>query len=85
MRRRRFLPLAVGALVALGGAWALLGHGGTDSGKPTSVSEHPTAFPESIRTVTVALTMPMPSAHEHRLSAMLEEGRMLERPMLAMF
>jgi len=83
MRARRFLPFAVVALVALGGVWALLGPGGTDGVKPASVSEHPTAIPESVRTVTVSPTMPMPSAHERRLSAMLEEGRMLEKPMMA--
>jgi hypothetical protein len=53
------------------------------SNSATSVSEHPLAVPPTARTVVVSRAMPMPSAHERRLSAMLEEGVMLARPMMA--
>ena len=82
MRARLFMLLAVTAL-ALGGAWILFGPEGTDARKPAYVSEHPIDIPETARTVTVSATMPMPSAHERRLSAMLEQGRMPEGPMMA--
>ena len=47
---------------------------------PTFVSEHPVAVPEELRTVSVSTTMPMPSAHERTLSAMLAEGKLPARP-----
>ena len=75
--------LAAAALVVVGGAWILFGAEGTDVRKPAYVSEHPLDVPETARTVTVSATMPMPSAHERRLSAMLEQGTMPEGPMMA--
>lgn len=50
---------------------------------PRSVAEHPVEVPEAARTVVVSTAMPMPSAHERRLSAMLEAGRMPAGPMMA--
>ncbi|MGH3079413.1 MAG: hypothetical protein ACRDPZ_14690 [Gaiellaceae bacterium] len=79
--RARFLLLAFVALVALGGAWGLLGR---DSGAGEQyVSEHSAVVPEDMRTVAVSATMPLPSAHARRLSAMLEGGAMPGGPMTA--
>ena len=69
-------------IAVLGGAWALFGVLGESTDSPY-VSEHPVAAPETARTVTVSATMPLPSAHERRLSAMLEEGEMPHGPMMA--
>jgi len=69
MRSSSVLLVVAVALLALGAARTLLG-----SGEPAPVTEHPVAVPEQPRTVTVSLTMPAPSAHERRLSAMLEQG-----------
>ena len=74
MRARPLLLLAAAALVAAGGIWILL------SAEPAAVSEHPVALPEAARTVTVSATMPPPSAHARRLSAMLEEGALPAGP-----
>ncbi|HWQ23393.1 MAG TPA: hypothetical protein VNK94_04740 [Gaiellaceae bacterium] len=74
MRARPLLLLAAAALVAAGGISILL------SDEPASVSEHPVALPEAARTVTVSATMPPPSAHARRLSAMLEEGALPAGP-----
>ena len=85
MRRRPlrlFGALAAIILVAAAGVLTLAGR--EDNGNaPASVSEHPVAVPPSARTVLVSRAMPMPSAHERRLSAMLEEGQMPDRPMMA--
>lgn len=78
--RRRILLLTFFALVAVGGAWILLGR---DSAGERYVSEHPAAVPETARTVTVSARMPLPSAHARRLSAMLEAGAMPHQPMMA--
>jgi len=78
MRSSSVLLAVAVALLALGAARALLG-----SGEPAPVSEHPVAIPETPRTVTVSLTMPAPSAHERRLSTMLEQGPMPKRPTMA--
>jgi hypothetical protein len=73
LRLRTLLLLATTpALVAAGGAVILLGR----VGGPMLVSEHPVAVPENARTVTISTTMPSPSAHARRLSAMLERGSM---------
>ena len=79
--RARFLLLTFVALVALGGAWGLLSRD-SDAGK-RYVSEHSAALPNASRTVTVSATLPLPSAHARRLSAMLEDGRMPRGPMMA--
>lgn len=47
------------------------------------VGEHPVVAPEAPRTVAVSLTMPLPSASERRLSAMLEEGELPPGPTTA--
>jgi hypothetical protein len=85
MRLRLLLPLAALAIAAaaVAGVIALGGREDAAGNSPTSASEHPTAVPAAARTVLVSLTMPMPSRHERRLSAMLEEGTMPDRPMMA--
>lgn len=74
----RKLSLVLVALVALGVTWGLYEGGGR-----SPVTEHPVAVPETLRTVAVSATMPSPSAHERRLSAMLEDGDMPHRSMMA--
>lgn len=78
MRLRPLLLLSAVAVLAFG-AWALLAR---DSG-PAYVSEHAAPVPENARTVTVFEAMPLPSAHERRLSAMLENGAMIDGPTMA--
>ena len=80
--RPRLIGLLVTAAVltaAAGvGSLALARGGGGDevAAPPAAVSEHATPIPEEERTVFISRTMPMPSGHELRLSAMLEEGEM---------
>lgn len=84
MRPRLFALLATTAiLVAAAGVFTLArGEEATDS--PSAfVSEHLVAVPAAARTVAVSRTMPMPSAHERRLSAMLEQGAMPSRAVMA--
>jgi hypothetical protein len=79
--RARLLAFTLAVLVALGGAWLLLGR---DPGAGERlVSEHAVPVPETARTVTVSRTMPLPSAHARRLSAMLEAGAMPLEPTAA--
>ena len=83
--RPRLLALlaATGIVVAAAGVLALgRGKDAADS-TATAESEHPVAVPAAARTVSVSRMMPMPSAHERQLSAMLEEGTMPDRPMMA--
>ena len=80
MRVRLVLTTLV-VLTALAGAWAVFGSG-SHTGTP-SVSEHAAPVPEAARTVTVSATMPRPSAHARRLSAMLEAGPMPREPVMA--
>jgi hypothetical protein len=79
--RARVLLLTFFALVAVGGAWVLLDRD-LNAGE-RYVSEHSAPVPETARTVTVSATMPLPSAHARRLSAMLEAGAMPHEPMMA--
>lgn len=84
MRLRVFAAFAAVAVLVV--AAALVTLGGRDrapDNSPTSVSEHPQAVPASVRTVLISRAMPMPSAHARRLSAMLEQGAMPARPMMA--
>ena len=84
MRLRLLLPLAAIAIAAaVSGVLALGGHEEAGRNSPTYASEHPTVVPAAARTVMVSRAMPMPSAHERRLSAMLEEGTMPDRQMMA--
>ena len=78
--RARVLLLTLFALVAVGGAWVFLGR---DLAAERYVSEHSAPVPEKARTVMVSATMPLPSAHARRLSAMLEAGAMPHEPMMA--
>lgn len=66
-------------LAALAAGVFALGRGDSPTAK-RYVEEHPVSVPESVRTVLVARTMPLPSAHARRLSAMLEEGAMPAAP-----
>ena len=84
MHRRLFAALAAIAIAAaVTGVLALGGREEAENNAPTSASEHPTAVPAAARTVMVSRAMPMPSAHARRLSAMLEQGTMPDRPMMA--
>lgn len=76
-----FATAAVVGLAVLAGAWLLLVR--QPGGGARYVSEHTAAAPETARTVTISATMPAPSAHARRLSAMLEAGAMPQRPTMA--
>lgn len=79
--RTRLIGVLVASAVLVAAAAAVALRGGGEA--PASVSEHPVAIPAAARTVLVSRAMPMPSAHARRLSAMLEDGPMPSRPMLA--
>jgi hypothetical protein len=83
--RPRLLALlaATAIVVAAAGVFMMVRGGDAADSSTTAVSEHPVAVPTAARTVSVSRTMPMPSAHERRLSAMLEDGTMPGRPMMA--
>jgi len=82
MRARRLVALtAIAMLVAT--AALLDGREAAPDSAPRAVSEHPITGPSSARTVLVSRAMPMPSAHERRLSAMLEQGAMPDRATMA--
>jgi hypothetical protein len=84
MRPRLFALLATTAiLVAAAGVFTLARGEEATNSSPAFVSEHPVAVPAAARRVAVSRAMPMPSAHERRLSAMLEHGTMPDRPMMA--
>ena len=84
MHLRLFVALtAIAIAAAVAGVLALGGREEGDINSPISASEHQLAAPAAARMVTVSLAMPMPSAHERRLSAMLEEGTLPARPMMA--
>jgi hypothetical protein len=84
MHLRLFAALAAIAIAAaVAAVLALAGREEAASNAPTSASDHPIAVPAAARTVMISRAMPMPSAHERRLSAMLEEGTMPDRPMMA--
>ena len=85
MRPRLFALLAATAILVAAAAAAFAVARGEEAAdnSPPSVSEHSVAVPASARTVAVSRAMPMPSAHERRLSAMLEHGAMPDRPVMA--
>jgi hypothetical protein len=83
MRLRLFALLAATAILVAAAAVFTLAREDEAAVNAASVSEHPVAIPASARTVAVSPQMPMPSAHERRLSAMLEHGTMPDRPMMA--
>ena len=74
---------AIAILAAVAGVLTLGGREEAPDNSPTSLSEHSVAVPATARAVVVSRAMPMPSAHERRLSAMLEEGTMPARPTMA--
>jgi hypothetical protein len=72
------LVLLTAALLA--STW--LGGGDSAPAKPARyATEHPVSIPVDARTIRISSTMPLPSAHARRLSAMLEQGLMPQRPM----
>ena len=76
--------LAVGLLaIAMAVAAAIVGVGRGDGDTTQLVSEHGATVPAVARTVTVSRAMPLPSAHERRLSAMLEAGDMPDATTMA--
>ena len=84
MRARALVSMlvaVVGLAVVLGGSWVIFGRDQGDGAR--YVSEHPVAAPEQARTVAISTSMPAPSAHARRLSAMLESGEMPHEPMMA--
>lgn len=83
MRVRPLLVLPALALAAAlsVGVWVVVGTDGGPSAR--AVSEHGARVPSTARTVALSATMPPPSAHARRLSAMLEEGAMPDGPMTA--
>ena len=84
MRLRLFVALAAIAIAAaVAGVLVLGGREEAASSSPVAAPEHPLAVPAAARTVMVSRAMPMPSAHERRLSAMLEEGTMPDRATMA--
>lgn len=76
MRKRWFFVLATLLLAAVVIGISVVS--GRDSGprKERYVQEHPVSIPSDARVVQISSTMPMPSAHPRRLSAMLEQGPM---------
>lgn len=83
MRARLIPALTAVALIAVLVGMALRDDNGPAGSSPSAVSEHPVVAPSAERTVLVSRTMPMPSAHARRLSAMLEEGAMPSGPAMA--
>lgn len=74
---RLLLVLALVVSAAVGGS-LLYDRGG--AGTPAYVAEHPVAVPETLRTVNLTATMPLPSAGERNLSAMVVEGELPAAP-----
>lgn len=83
MRLRLFIAIAAVAIAAAAGVLVLGGREEAANTSPIPAPEHPLAVSAAARTVIVSRTMPMPSAHERRLSAMLDEGTMPDRAMMA--
>jgi hypothetical protein len=79
-RPRLFAVLAALAVSAIAAVVAL---DRSREAPPAPAAAHEVAIPADARTVMVSRTMPMPSAHERRLSAMVEEGELPARPMAA--
>ena len=83
MHTRLFVVLLSIGLVVVAGALTL-GRQQDRAGDSTAyVSEHSAEVPDVARTVAVSRSMPMPSAHARRLSAMLEDGQMPGGPIMA--
>ena len=80
-------PLLIGALAAVAATVVVVGAltvgGRNGPHMSAAVSEHPLSIPAAARTVLVSRSMPMPSSHERRLSAMLERGAMPHGPTMA--
>lgn len=85
MRLGLLLPLAVIAVAGVvAGLAALGGHDEAARMPPQPTFEHQAPIPRTARAVIVSRAMPMPSAHERRLSTMLEAGVMPHRQMMGM-
>ena len=85
MRLRLFVAVTAIAIAAatIVSVLAVGGREGAAKNTSSSASEHSLAIPTAARTVTVSRAMPMPSADQRRLSAMLEEGTMPAGPIMA--
>jgi hypothetical protein len=84
MRPRVIAALVIATVLGTAsGVLILTGGIGSADKAPRVVSEHPVAVPAAARTVLVSRSMPAPSAHARRLSAMLEEGAMPDGPLTA--
>lgn len=69
---RLLLVLALVVSAAVGGS--LLYDRSTGPDAPAYVAEHPVSVPEELRTVSLTASMPLPSAGERNLSAMVVAG-----------
>ena len=76
---RLLLVLALVVSAAVGGS--LLWERSTGPDAPAYVAEHPVSVPEALRTVSLTAAMPLPSAGERNLSAMVVEGEMPTAPL----
>jgi hypothetical protein len=75
---RLLLVLALVVSAAVGGSLLYDRSGGADT--PAYVAEHAVSVPETLRTVNLTATMPLPSAGERNLSAMVVEGELPAAP-----
>ena len=80
MKRSLLFVLAAAAVLAVTAGTLIFGG---DGARGREGSQHGGAVPADARTVSVSTTMPKPSAHAQRLSAMLERGSMPTQPMMA--
>ncbi|HUP33535.1 MAG TPA: hypothetical protein VM184_10915 [Gaiellaceae bacterium] len=74
---RLLLVLALAVSAAVVGSLLYDRSGG---GTAAYVAEHPVSVPETLRTVNLTATMPLPSAGERNLSAMVVEGELPDAP-----
>lgn len=74
------LLLVLGLVVSAAVGGSLLYDRGRGEPAPDYVAEHPVAVPETLRTVSLTETMPLPSAGERNLSALVAEGEMPSGP-----
>ena len=75
---RLLLVLALVVSAAVGGS--LVYDRSTGPEAPAYVAEHPVSVPETLRTVSLTASMPLPSAGERHLSAMVAEGELPATP-----
>ena len=76
VRTRWFLLITLVLFAAAVTGISVVSSGDRAPQKERFVQEHPVSIPSDARVVQISSTMPMPSAHARRLSAMLEQGSM---------